>query len=367
MADIEVDPQRASPASAAARIWADVDRATQDHGLATTGGRVSTTGVAGLTLGGGSGWLERKHGLACDNLVAAELVTLGRPDRARRRLTRTPSCSGRCAAAAGTSASSPRSSSSCTRSARRCSAAWRSSPTERAAGGAARVPRRHARRARRALAGLRVSSPRPPRTTSPRTCTARRSWRSSACGRATSPTASAALAPIRALGPDADLVRPHRTTPTSSARSTTRPATATTGRPRTSSTCPSEAIDAHRVRARAEHPGRPVAAVHRRLGRRGGRSAPEHSPLAGREAGFIVHPLMLWEDAADDERCIALRPRRSAPTWSRGRPARRTRTSSARRATGRMRAAFGDSIGRLAAVKRAVGPARMFHTHQAVV
>ena len=53
------------------------DRATQDHGLAAAGGRVSSTGVAGLTLGGGSGWLERRFGLACDGLEAVELVTAG--------------------------------------------------------------------------------------------------------------------------------------------------------------------------------------------------------------------------------------------------------------------------------------------------
>jgi FAD/FMN-containing dehydrogenase len=75
MNDVEVDPVRRIARVGGGATWAEVDRATQEHGLATTGGRVSTTGVAGLTMGGGSGWLERKHGLACDNLEAVELVT----------------------------------------------------------------------------------------------------------------------------------------------------------------------------------------------------------------------------------------------------------------------------------------------------
>ena len=73
--EISVDPDARTARTGGGATWAQFDAATQEHGLATTGGRVSTTGVAGLTLGGGSGWLERSYGLACDNLIGAELVT----------------------------------------------------------------------------------------------------------------------------------------------------------------------------------------------------------------------------------------------------------------------------------------------------
>lgn len=74
MKQIEVDPTGHRVKVGAGVTWGELDEATQRHGLATTGGRVSSTGVAGFTLGGGSGWLERLHGLACDNLVAADIV-----------------------------------------------------------------------------------------------------------------------------------------------------------------------------------------------------------------------------------------------------------------------------------------------------
>jgi FAD/FMN-containing dehydrogenase len=73
--EIAVDRSRRVARVGAGVLWGELDRATQEHGLATTGGRVSTTGVAGFTLGGGSGWLERSYGLSCDNLIAVELVT----------------------------------------------------------------------------------------------------------------------------------------------------------------------------------------------------------------------------------------------------------------------------------------------------
>jgi FAD/FMN-containing dehydrogenase len=72
---IEVDPVRRVAWVQPGVLWGELDAATQEHGLAVTGGRVSSTGVAGFTLGSGSGWLERRMGLAADNLRAARVLT----------------------------------------------------------------------------------------------------------------------------------------------------------------------------------------------------------------------------------------------------------------------------------------------------
>jgi FAD/FMN-containing dehydrogenase len=75
MRDVQVDPARRTARSQGGATWGDFNDATHAHGLATTGGVVSTTGVGGLTLGGGIGYLARGVGLSCDNLVAAQVVT----------------------------------------------------------------------------------------------------------------------------------------------------------------------------------------------------------------------------------------------------------------------------------------------------
>ncbi|MFB3738914.1 MAG: FAD-binding oxidoreductase [Candidatus Velamenicoccus archaeovorus] len=74
MKGIRVDPRGRRARVQPGVVWSELDRETQTFGLATTGGLVGSTGVAGFTLGGGLGWLQRRYGLACDNLVSADVV-----------------------------------------------------------------------------------------------------------------------------------------------------------------------------------------------------------------------------------------------------------------------------------------------------
>jgi hypothetical protein len=118
---VRVDPvaQRARVEPGA--LLADFDRETQAFGLSTPTGINSTTGMAGLTLGGGFGWQSRKRGLTIDNLVGGRRGARVRRVRTGEMPNATPTCSGRCAAAAATSASSRRSNTACIRSVPRCS------------------------------------------------------------------------------------------------------------------------------------------------------------------------------------------------------------------------------------------------------
>jgi len=75
MKGVDIDAEGRTGRFGAGLTWGELDAATQEHGLAVTGGRVTHTGVAGLTLGSGSGWIERKYGPTCESMLSAEVVT----------------------------------------------------------------------------------------------------------------------------------------------------------------------------------------------------------------------------------------------------------------------------------------------------
>lgn len=75
MRGIRVDPVGRTARAEPGLTWKELDHETLAFGLATTGGTVSSTGIAGLTLGGGLGWQMARHGLTCDNLLSADIVT----------------------------------------------------------------------------------------------------------------------------------------------------------------------------------------------------------------------------------------------------------------------------------------------------
>jgi FAD/FMN-containing dehydrogenase len=75
MKGIHVDPDARTARAQGGATWKELNRETHAHGLAVTGGAISSTGIAGFTLGGGLGWLMAKHGLGADNLIGVELVT----------------------------------------------------------------------------------------------------------------------------------------------------------------------------------------------------------------------------------------------------------------------------------------------------
>lgn len=362
MADIEVDTEQRVARIGGGAIWADVDRATQAYELATTGGRVSTTGVAGLTLGGGSGWLERKHGLACDNLLAAELVTAaGEIVRASEH--------------------------------ENAELLW----ALRGGGGSFGVvtalgmrlhpvgPEVHAgvalfaiERAHQVLRGFRDLMNEAPDALSlacafftapddnediPDHLRGKPAVAIVGMSAGTIAEGEAALAPVRRLRPDADFFG---ATPYADFQCSVDdpPGYRNYWTAENVVDLPDPAIDAIVERAR-ELPTGPSQLFIVAWGGAVRRYGAEHSPLAGRDARFIVHPLLMWKDPADDERCMQLGRafREDVRAYSVGAT---YPNFLGEEGAARMGAAYGASTERLAAVKQQYDPHGLFHTHQAI-
>jgi FAD/FMN-containing dehydrogenase len=359
MADIDVDPGRRIARVGGGARWADLDRATQAHGLATTGGRVSTTGVAGLTLGGGSGWLERKHGLACDNLVAAELVCWdGRITRASDEenpelLWALRGGGGSFGVVTALEL-----------------ALYPLGPAVFA--GVALFAAHRAHQVLRTFRELMHHAPdelslacafitAPDEDDVPTELRGRPAVAILGMWAGSVDDGEQALAPIRALRPDADFFGPTGYADFQCSVDDP-PGYRNYWTAENVVDLPDEAIDAVERRA-AELPAGPSQLFIVAWGGALARFGPQHSPLAGRDAGFIVHPLLLWQDAADDERNQALARafRTDLQPWSTGATYPNFLGDEGSR---RMRAAYGTSIERLATVKADWDPHGVFRTHQ---
>jgi len=361
MRDIEVDPQRRIVRVGGGATWADVDRATQAHGLAATGGRVSTTGVAGLTLGGGSGWLERKHGLAADSLVAAELVTAdGRIVRASDE--ENPELLWALRGGGGNFGVVTT-----------LELALHPLGPEVFAGLALfGVERAHevlrtyrdvmnAAPDELSLAADFLTAPDeddvPSELRGQPVVGVIGMWAGDPAD------GERALTPIRELRPDADFFG--RTEYADFQCSLDDPPgyrnywTA-----ENVVDLADEAIEKIVQRA-VEIPAGPSQLFIVAWGGAVRRFGPEHSPLGGREAGFIVHPLLLWENPSDDDRLIALGRafRHDMEPWSVGAT---YPNFLGEEGVARMRAAYGASAERLAALKAEWDPNGAFRTHQAI-
>ena len=361
MADIDVDTDGCIARVGGGAIWADVDRVTQSHGLATTGGRVSTTGVAGLTLGGGSGWLERKHGLACDNLVGAELVTWdGRIIRVSERentelLWALRGGGGNFGVVTALE--------------------LQLHPLDpEVFAGVALFGADRAREVVRAFRDIMNDAP---------------EELSLACAFITAPEdddvppdlrglpavailgmwagdvadGAATLDPIRTLSPEADFFGATNYADFQCSVDDP-PGYRNYWTAENIIDLTDEAIDLM-VRRATELPPGPSQLFIVAWGGAIRRFGPAHSPLAGREARFIVHPLLLWEAPADDERCRALARafRSDVQPWSIGAT---YPNFLGKEDSTRIKAAYGTSAERLAAVKSQWDPHGIFRTHQTI-
>ena len=306
MKQIDVDPDQRVARAGGGATWGEFDAATQEHGLAVTGGRVSTTGIAGLALGSGSGWLERKFGFVCDNLLAGRGRHRRRTHRHRVRGRERGPVLGPARRRRQLRHRHPLRPAACTRSGRSCSAACSCTPRtwrrdllpfyrdfmRRRAGRSRQRPRVHHRAAR----GVRARTGARPARHRHRVLLRRPGRRGR--GRA---------APLREFGPPgdrhgrADAVR--RGAAAARCRGTRR-ACRTTGRPTSSTTCPTR-----RSTSSSSAATKPVSPLTQIILVPGGgaiaRVDEDATAFGQRNAPWNIHYLSMWPDPADTEKNIA--------------------------------------------------------------